>query len=503
MAATLTNGATHVNGNSKELEVLVVGMGFGGIYLLQNLRKLGYNVKAVEAGGGLGGIWWWNSYPGARVDTSLPFYELSDEALWKDWTWSERFPAQAELQEYFQHVDKVYNLSKDVQFNTTVTSAKFNQETNKWYVSTDKGETITCRYLILATGFAAKEHIPNIQGIETFKGPAFHTAKTPKGKDAIEFQEKSIAVIKTGASRVQVIQELSLIADHLTVFQRTPNLALPMRQRKLDKEDKSGEQRREKREYKYLLELRKRTVARWDYSYNPKKAMERDKVRQRITKTELCDDLCPDVAPVGSPFRTKRPSLEQIFYEVVQQPNVELVNLKKKPILEITPTGILVADDAGGKTREIPLDIIILATRFDASGSLTKIDIHGTRTQLGLATAGFPNLLFLYGPQSPGAFAIGPAAAEIQGDWIINCLEDLKRAGHTRIEALARAEEKWARLVNEQMDMTLISKSSSWYVGANIPGKVREATNYIGGLPSYTKAIYECTDNGYEGFVLT
>ncbi|KAH8754658.1 cyclohexanone monooxygenase [Hyaloscypha sp. PMI_1271] len=560
MAATLTNGATHVNGNSKELEVLVVGMGFGGIYLLQNLRKLDYNVKAVEAGGGLGGIWWWNSYPGARVDTSLPFYELSDEALWKDWTWSERFPGQAELQEYFQHVDKVYNLSKDVQFNTTVTSAKFNQETNKWSVSTDKGETIICRYLILATGFAAKEYIPNIQGIETFKGPAFHTAKTPKGKDAIEFQGKRIAVIGTGASGVQVIQELGPIAEHLTVFQRTPNLALPMRQRKLDKEDKSGEQRRGKREYKYLLELRKRTVAGWDYSYNPKKAMEvsaaernalweelwekggfnpwlgnfsdlmvsrevsdmmytfwRDKVRQRITKTELYDDLCPDVAPVGSPFGTKRPSLEQIFYEVVQQPNVELVNLKKKPILEITPTGILVADDAGGKTREIPLDIIILATGFDAgSGSLTKIDIHGTtghtlkekwakgtRTQLGLATAGFPNLLFLYGPQSPGAFAIGPAAAEIQGDWIINCLEDLKRAGHTRIEALAPAEEKWARLVNEQMDMTLISKSSSWYVGANIPGKVREATNYIGGLPSYTKAIYECTDNGYEGFVLT
>jgi cyclohexanone monooxygenase len=554
----VSNGVSHENGDSNELEILVVGMGFGGIYLLQNLRKLGYKVKAIEAAGGLGGIWWWNSYPGARVDTSLPFYELSDEALWKDWTWTERFPAQAELQEYFKHVDKVYNLSKDVQFNTTVTGAHFDQEHSQWTVNTDKGKTVKCRYLILATGFAAKEYVPTIKGLETFNGPAFHTAKTPKGDDALDFQGKRVAVIGTGASGVQVIQELGPIAKNLTVFQRTPNLALPMRQRKLDKEDKSGEQRRRKRDYKYLMELRKRTVAGWDYSYNPKLGADatpeernalweelwekggfnpwlgnfcdlmtnrevsdlmytfwRDKVRARITKTELYDALCPDVAPEGSPFGTKRPSLEQIFYEVVQQPNVEVVNLKKRPILEVTPTGIIVADD-NNSTTEIPLDIIILATGFDAgSGSLTKIDIHGitgqtlkekwakgTRTQLGISTAGFPNLFFLYGPQSPGAFAIGPAAAEIQGDWIINCMEDLKKNGHTRIEALAPAEEKWAQITNEQMNMTLISESSSWYVGANIPGKLRESTNYIGGLPSYTKAIYDCTDNGYEGFVL-
>lgn len=548
------NGAQHAG--DEILEVLVVGMGFGGIYFLHNLRKNGYKVKAVEAGGGLGGIWWWNSYPGARVDTSLPFYELSDEELWKDWTWKERFPGQEELKAYFEHVDKVWNLSKDVQYNTTVTGAVFDEATRMWSVRTDKCTAYKCQWLVLATGFAAKEVIPDLKGLETFKGPAFHTAKAPKGEDAIDFKGKRVAVVGTGASGVQVIQELGPVTEHLTVFQRTPNLALPMRQRKLDKVE---EQARGKRDYKYLFELRKRTVAGWDYSYDPRKAFDvseqernelwenlwekggfnpwlgnfvdlmsnrevsdlmyafwRDKVRKRITKAELIDDLCPDEAPEGSPFGTKRPSLETSFYEVIQQPNVELVNLKKCPILEITPTGIVTAE-GNDTSKEHPVDIIILATGFDAGpGSLTKIDIRGTngqtlkekwakgtRTQLGLATAGFPNLFFLYGPQSPGAFAIGPAAAEIQGDWVMACLDDLKRAGKTRIEALTTAEERWARETNDLINMTLIASSSSWYIGANVPGKIKEATNYIGGLPAYTKAIYECSDNDYEGFVLS
>jgi cyclohexanone monooxygenase len=241
----------------------------------------------------------------------------------------------------------------------------------------------------------------------------------------------------------------------------------------------------------------------------------RDKVRQRITRPELIDDLCPDEAPFGSPFGTKRPSLEQRFYEVVQQDNVDLINLQKRPILEVTPSGI-VTQELDGSTKEHPVDIILLATGFDAgSGSLTKINIQGTkgqtlkekwtkgtRTQLGIATSDFPNLLFLYGPQSPGAFAIGPAHAEIQGDWIIQTLDHLKSLGLTYIEATQTAEERWAKLTNEIMNMTLIATSTSWYVGANIPGKLREASNYLGGLPAYTKEMYDSSDNGYEGFVL-
>jgi cation diffusion facilitator CzcD-associated flavoprotein CzcO len=539
------------NDITRELECLVVGMGFGGIYMMHRLRKLGYKVKAIEAGGGLGGIWWWNTYPGARVDTTLPFYELSDQELWKDWTWKEFFPGQKELQGYFEHVDKVWDLSKDVQYNTTVTAAKYIAEENKWIVKTDKNDTIKCQYLFLATGFSAKEHIPDFKGLETFKGKAFHSGKMPKGENAVDFQGQRVAVVGTGASGIQIVQELGDIAKHVAVFQRTPNLCLPMRQRQLSKE----EQHRLKREYKYTFEMRKRTIAGWDYTFDPRKTFDvspeermahwedlwekggfrpwlgnysdlmtsedasnamyafwRDKVRERIHRPEMIDDLAPDNHPPGSPFGTKRPSLEQRFYEVVQQANVELINLKKRPIVEVTETGIITSDN--GVTTEHPVDIIVLATGFDAgAGTLCRIDIQGiggqtlkkkwstgTRTHLGLATAGFPNLFFLYGPQSPGPFAIGPAAAEIQGDWIIECVEDMKKDGYNQIEALPAAENEWAKLVNDILNGTLISKSSAWYIGANIPGKRREAMNYLGGLPAYSKAIYDCTDNNYEGF---
>ncbi|KAK5737016.1 hypothetical protein LTR17_006977 [Elasticomyces elasticus] len=558
------NGATDVHENgvgngvlenesvTKELECLVVGMGFGGIYLLHRLRKLGYNVKAVEAAGGVGGIWWWNTYPGARVDTTLPFYELSDEGLWKDWTWKELFPGQEELQGYFNHVDKVWDLSKDVQYDTTVIASKFIEDENKWIVKTDRGDTIKCQYLFLATGFSAKEYIPDYKGLDTFKGKAFHSGKMPKGKDAIDFRGQRVAVVGTGASGIQIVQELGDVAKHVTCFQRTPNLCLPMRQRQLNK----VEQHKLKRTHKYTFEMRKRTIAGWDYTFDPRKTFEvtpeertahweelwhlggfrpwlgnfsdlmtnekaseamytfwRDKVRERIHRPELIDDLAPDVAPPGSPFGTKRPSLEQRFYEVVQQPNVDLVNIRKRPIVEITESGIVTSDE-NGKLSEHSFDIIVLATGFDAgAGTLCKIDIQGiggqtlkkkwssgTRTHLGLATAGFPNLFFLYGPQSPGPFAIGPAAAEMQGDWMIECMEDMKKGGYNRIEASPTAEEGWAKLVNDILNGTLIAKSSAWYIGANIPGKKREAANYLGGLPAYSKAIYDCTDDNYQGF---
>lgn len=238
----------------------------------------------------------------------------------------------------------------------------------------------------------------------------------------------------------------------------------------------------------------------------------RDKVRERIHRVDLLDDLAPDHSPPGSYFGTKRPSLEQRFYEVVQQPNVELVNIRKREIVEITETGIVTLE-LDGSTKEHSVEIIVLATGFDAgAGTLCRIDIHGlngtlkekwasgTRTHLGLATAGFPNLFFLYGPQSPGPFAIGPAAAEIQGDWVVECIEDMKKGGFNRIEALPKAETEWAKLVNDILNGTLIAKSSAWYIGANIPGKLREAANYLGGLPAYSKAIYDCTDNFYDGF---
>ncbi|KAH0841822.1 hypothetical protein AYO21_03200 [Fonsecaea monophora] len=534
----------------KEYDAIIVGGGFGGCYLLRNLRKLGYNVKLFEEGEGLGGVWWHNSYPGARVDTSAPFYEFSDPELWSDWNWEEAFPGQKELTEYFKYVDKKWDLSKDILFGTRVTGAEWNEKERKWLVHTNNDTQAVTRFLLLATGFAAKIYVPPLKGLETFQGIACHTARWPKG--GIDFRGKRVGVIGTGASGVQVIQEIGRVTKELTVFQRTPNYSMPMGQQKLNVELQMAK----KKGYGDLFKLMKQTYAGWDYNPDPRKGLEddeaerlrfweslwkkggfnpwlgnysdlmgneevntlmynfwRDKVRARITKDdpELKENLAPEKPP--HPFGTKRPSLEQDYYEVYNLPHVNLVPLKKNPIEEITPTGLRTADG-----KEYDLDILVLATGFDAvTGSFTRIDIKGTdglslkddwangsRTFLGMATSGFPNMLFMYGPQSPTAFAIGPTISEIQGDWIIKTLEAMKQNKQTRIDATRDAEDKWGKTTNDDANLTLIPKNeTSWYMGGNIPGKPRESLNYVAGLPSYRKAIDGCIENGFEGFVFS
>jgi len=558
MSSIVPNGVNgvndvHQNAEPKEFEVVVVGTGFGGIYVLKHLRDLGWKVKGIESGEGLGGVWWWNSYPGARVDTSAPFYEYSDPELWRDWNWKEAFPSQDELLAYFQHVDKKWQISKDVQFNTTVKAAQWDENANKWAVSTDKGDLYRCQHLILAIGFAARTLVPFIKGLETFERPAFHTAEWPKKKE-IDFHGKRVGVIGTGASGVQVIQELAPIVKHLTVFQRTPNMALPMRQVQLDLDKQEA---RKKQTYKDLFTVRRKTHAGWDYNPQAEKTFDvtaedrralweelwekggfypwlgnysdilvsqgandlmydfwREKVLERISRPEVAEDLAPRRPPHA--FGAKRPSLEQRYWEVYSQSNVELVNLKKTPIKEVTRTSVITAE-ATEADKEHPLDILVLATGFDAGvGGITRIDIRGvknqslkdkwstgTRTQLGMAVAGFPNLFFMYGPQSPCAFAVGPANSEIQGDWIIDCLESIKKQHQKRIEALPEAEEQWAQHSNGLANATLLAKADSWYMGANVPGKVRESVNYIGGLPAYSSALDDSAGNGYKGFKVT
>jgi cation diffusion facilitator CzcD-associated flavoprotein CzcO len=536
------NGSVH----PKEYDAVIVGTGFGGVYLLRNLRKLGYNVKAFESGDGLGGVWWWNSYPGARVDTSCPFYEFSDEKVWEDWNWKEFFPGRDELCEYFKHVDKKWDLSKDIQYQTTVTAADFDLDQDKWTVHTDKGDVVKTQFLLIAAGFAAKIYVPQMKGLDTFEGTAYHTALWPK--DGVDCKNKRVGVIGTGASGVQVIQELGPVAKQLTVFQRTPNLALPMCQQTLG--PKENVQR--KKGYADLHKIKKTTYAGWDYNPGTKKGLEdspeerkafwealwakggfnpwlgnyadlmnnedvntlfynfwKDKVRSRLTKDdpELIENLAPE-RPIH-PFGTKRPSLEQQYYEVYNQDNVELVNLKKDPIVEITPTGVRTAN------KEYDLDVLVLGTGFDSvTGSLTRIDLRGTDgvtlkeywkngscTQMGIAVAGFPNMFFLYGPQSPCAFAIGPCISEVQGDWIVAVLEKMKGHKQTRIEADRDAAETWSKHTNELGNASLLVKNdSSWYMGANIPGKPRECLNYLGGIPTYSKALNDSIDNGFAGF---
>ncbi|MBV1881854.1 MAG: NAD(P)/FAD-dependent oxidoreductase [Pseudomonadales bacterium] len=528
------------------VDVLIVGAGFGGLYQLHRLRKLGFSVRLVEAGAGLGGIWHWNCYPGARVDTHIPMYEYSAKELWSEWNWSERFPSWSELRRYFDFVDKKWDLSRDISFNTRMTGAKFDSANNQWDVELDEGRSLTAKSVVLCTGFAAKHFVPDIDGLDDFEGICHHTSLWPQ--EGIDFTGKRVGIIGTGATGVQVAQEASLNAAHLTIFQRTPILALPMKQRKMDEET----QAEMKKSYTEWFANRKNTFGGFEFSGLEQSAHEvsdeertavfeemwekggfhfwigtfidvlaeesanlyayefwRDKVRARINDPVLAEKLAPMKPP--HPFGVKRPSLEQYYYEIFNQDNVDLVDVNESPIEKITAKGVVT------KEGEIALDILVMATGFDAvTGGLKQINIQGTSgktlkekwdlgatTHLGMASEGFPNLLFLYGPQSPSGFCNGPSCAELQGDWIVNMLDDMREGGVKRFETTTSAEDAWGAHMSELADMTLFPKANSWYMGANIPGKPRQLLNYPGGLPVYFAQCESVSSNNYDGFVLT
>ena len=534
------------NGAIEELDVIVVGAGFAGLYLLDRLRSMGMEVQVFEAGGGLGGVWYWNCYPGARVDSPGPIYQYSRDDVWRKWQFNELYPSWQELRDYFRYVDEKLGLSRDIRFNRRVNQAEFDPAHNRWIVRSSDGSVASARYLVLCTGLSAKPYIPDLPGLNDFAGERHHTALWPQ--HGLDMAGKRVGVIGTGASGVQVAQEAAGVAAHLTVFQRTPNLALPMRQKKLD-EDAI---RRMKEKYPEMFDRRTKTFAGFDYDVLAKSALEvsdderqatferlweiggfapwigsfndillneeanraaykfwRDKTLMRIKDPAVAEILAP-TEPIH-PFGVKRPSLEQHFYEIFNQPNVSLVDLRTNPIERVTRGGIKTA--AG----EHDLDILVLATGFDAvTGGLTSIDIRGTegetlkekwakgvRAQLGMAAAGFPNLLFVYGPQSPNGFCNGPTCAEVQGDWIVRLLDHLRQRNYTRVEATAPAEEAWRAQVLALADATLFPRADSWYLGANIPGKPREMLSFTGGLPAYLAKCRESAERGYEGFALS
>lgn len=530
----------------EELDVLIVGAGFAGLYQLDRLRKLGFSVKIFEAGSGLGGIWYWNCYPGARVDSEGAIYQYAREDIWRDFDYTELYPGWQELRRYFEHVDGKLDLSRDISFDTRVDSALFDADNDTWTVQATDGRTVRARYVVLCTGFGSKPYFPPIEGLDRFAGACHHTGLWPQ--DGLDFTGKRVAIIGTGASGVQVAQEAAKDAASLTIFQRTPIQALPMRQRQLDADahadlkaemadrfarridsfsgfdfdflpmsalDVSEEDRREAYEklwreggFRFWLGTFNDVLfnqAANDTAY----AFWRDKTRARIADPVLAEKLAPEVAV--HPFGVKRPSLEQNFYELFNQDNVHLVDLKETPIESVTETGIRTSD------TERKFDIIVLATGFDAStGGITAIDLKGTdgqtlrekwsdgvRAHLGVATAGFPNLLFVYGPQSPSGFCNGPTCAEIQGDLIVETLEHMRDSGLQRIEATAEAENAWRDHVAELVEPTLFDKANSWYVGANIPGKPRQMLLYPGGLPQYLENWRSSASNSYSGFVLS
>ncbi|MFT4561764.1 MAG: cation diffusion facilitator CzcD-associated flavoprotein CzcO [Gammaproteobacteria bacterium] len=532
------------------LDVLIVGAGFCGLYLLDRLRGSGFRVKIIDAGATLGGVWHWNCYPGARVDSACWIYQFPHESLWREWNWSELYPGYEEIRAYFQYADSKLDLSRDIYFETRMHAADFDEERRQWQVQgTDRnGQDIAfrARYVVMCTGSSSKPHIPDIDGLDSFRGPCHHSALWPQS--GVQFKDKRVGVIGTGASGVQVAQEASREAAGLTVFQRTPNLCLPMRQRKLDTTDNELA----RQTYPELFQTRLQTWGGIEYDIDAKLSTEvsvaertahfealwqaggfrywignyadvlmdetinrvtydfwRDKVRERITEPAVAEKLAPTVPP--HPFGTKRVSLEQWYFDLFNQDNVELIDIKRTPIETVTENGVRVDG------RDIPLDVLVLATGFDAvTGGLTQIDIRdgagvalrekwakGVRTYQGLTNAGYPNLFMTYGPQAPTAFINGPTCAELQGDFIVQTLEALRERGHTRIEPTQEAEEGWRKLCQELAAPTLFPQADSWYMAANVPGKVREMLMYAGGVPAYRDILNNCAADGYVGYELT
>ncbi|VVT57753.1 uncharacterized protein SAPINGB_P005852 [Magnusiomyces paraingens] len=534
-----------------EYDAIVVGGGFGGIYTTYQLRQRGYNVHAFEKGSNLGGIWYWNKYPGARVDSDVPVYQLWLEQIYKDWDFKERFPGWKELGEYFAHVDKKIQISKNYSFNTFVSACHFNAQTGKWTVTTtgEDAGTFVAKHLVICSGFAAKKYIPDFKGLDKYKGVMHHTCEWPG--DEVDFKNKKVAVIGTGASGVQVIQEIGPVVDHLTVYQRTPNLAIPMQQRKVTHEEQ--EERRANYDKVFEKTIQEPNAAGFEFGFDPRSALEvsdeereahfekcyadggfhfwvatffdvwtdlradkyqyefwRRKTLERLTRPEMYEKLAP--SKQINPFCAKRPCLEQAYYEVYNQPNVDLIDLREENITEFTEKGIKTANG------EREFDIVVLATGFDAvTGGLTQIDIRGIhgetlqekweseglRTYLGVAVNDFPNMYFMYGPQGPTAFSNGPTCAQIQSNFIISLIEYCDANNYKYVQPTEESEQQWAEHVLECHKQTLVGLADrSWYNGTNIPGKkITGPLNYIGGIPTYYKRVTAETNDNFKGFV--
>ncbi|TDZ15139.1 Baeyer-Villiger monooxygenase [Colletotrichum orbiculare MAFF 240422] len=522
-------------------EVLIVGGGFGGIYALHQLRRLGFRAHIVEAGSALGGVWHWNRYPGARVDSESPYYQLSIREVWKDWTWTQRFPDHNEIRAYFRHVDKVLDVSRDTTYNTTVVGADFDPERGLWVVATDTGRTITARFLVAATGSSIKRYEPKFDNMESFQGTIVHSAAWPES--GVDFDGKRVAVIGAGATGVQCVQEIAKKPGvELTVYIRNPNIAIPMGQRDMTE----LEQRALKSVYGTLFKAAKASMAGlpcdgtnkmmsevsdeereayweelWqrggfnfqagqygDFLVNEKSnRMMYDfwvkKTKPRVRDPEKRAIVVPDEPPF--PFATKRSSLEQDYYECLDRDDVKVVGLKKNAIREFTAKGIVTKDGV-----EIEHDVIVLATGYDnLTGSLTNMGLRGTGgvdikerwkdgvwTYLGLMVSGYPNMFMVYGPQAPTSLTNAPIFIERQVEFITEFMAKVRRENIKSIEPRHSAEQEWKQLVLTLSDASLFSKNdSSWYLGANIPGKKREQLMYLGGIPPYIQACRDGTSD--------
>jgi cation diffusion facilitator CzcD-associated flavoprotein CzcO len=526
-----------------DVDVVVVGAGFAGLYALHRLRTAGFAVRVIEAGDGVGGTWYWNRYPGARCDVESIEYSYSfDEELEQEWEWTERYASQPEILRYLEHVADRFDLRRDITLGTRVTAAHFDDDTNRWTVRTDAGETIVASFVVMATGCLSSASTPDIAGLDTFAGATYHTGQWPH--EGVDFTGKRVGVIGTGSSGIQAIPVIAEEAAELVVFQRTPAFTVPARNRPLDpdevkavKADYRGLRARSRlmptgfgsritlpEQSALQATADERAIAyeqRWQEggffflaAYNDL-ALDRaandtaaEFVRAKISEAVADPDTAARLRPEHV-IGCKRLCLDTGYYETFNRDNVRLVDISATPIEAIVADGVV----AAGETHH--LDCLVLATGFDAmTGSLLRIDIRGRggetladawyagpRTYLGLCVPAFPNLFLVTGPGSPSVLTNMVVSIEHHIDWIARCLEFLRAGGHATIEATDSAADEWVTYVNTIASFTLFPTCNSWYLGANIPGKPRVFMP-LPGFPPYVEQCENVIASGYRGFAL-
>jgi cation diffusion facilitator CzcD-associated flavoprotein CzcO len=528
-----------------KLEAVVIGAGVAGLYELHLLRSQGLSVKAFDSASDVGGTWYWNRYPGSRFDSEGYIYQyLFSEDLYKGWAWSEKFPGQPEIERWLQYVADRLDLRKDIVFNTTIVSGRYNESTGRWTLATDKGETIDAQFVVTCCGMLSAPLTSLFPGQQTFMGQLIFTAKWPK--EPVDLAGKRVGVVGIGATGIQVIQTIADRVGSLTVFVRTPQCVLPMKNPKYTSE----EQEAYKSRFEWLAKRLPHTFTGFEYDFenvweetSPERRREileeiyedgslklwlasfgemffvpdvsdaisefvREKMRERLKEPRLRDILIPK----DYGFGTHRVPLEVGFLEVFRRPNVEVVSVKDNPIERVTPNGLKLKDGS-----EYAFDVLIFATGFDAgTGALTRIDIRGRdgrslkedwgrdiRTTMGLQIHGYPNLFTTATPLAPSAALCNMTTClQQQAEWISDCIRHMREKGLTVCESTSEAEDAWVAHHEEIASQTLVVKTNSWYMGSNVEGKPRRLLSYIGGVGAYRQKCDEAAAAGYAGFAM-
>jgi len=524
-------------------DIVVVGAGFAGIYMVHKAHELGLNVIGVERGGGVGGTWYWNRYPGLRCDVESLDYSYSfSEEIQQEWVWTEKFPAQPDILAYLEFVATKLDINKDFRFDTEVTGATWNESTQRWSVATTAG-TIDTKYVVWGTGMLSIPKIPNIPGMDSFEGELLNPATWPQ--EPVSFAGKKVAVLGTGSTGIQVIPIVAETAEHLYVLQRTPSFSLPAHNASLTPE-RVAEVKAHYTEYRAeartqmlgcVTETRgepfevmgpdlARAELERNYNYgspmrfasaivdtvaseeanNFTASFAREKIRERIADPALAEKLMPDHF-----ITTRRLCIDTDYYETYNRDNVTLVDLRDEELLALTPKGFRTAAGV------YEVDMFILATGFDGvTGAISRIDVRGKddvslsakwkeapASYMGLSVAGFPNTFVVTGPGCPAPLSNVVLSIEIHIEWIANMIAKLEADGVSTFEPTAAAEQEWTDHVNAVSDSTLMRFSNAWYVGANVEGKARVNLVYMGGVAPYEAKLKEVADDNYRGFALT